>query len=314
MTDIQTVRGPVPHDQLGVTLAHEHLITASPGLRQTFPWMFDDEADVARSAAELSEAKAAGIGTIVDVTTHDLGRAPHLVRQAAEHAGLNVVVATGIWLEIPRHLLVATADDFDQLFTHEIEVGLEGAGCRAGIIKVANSDPPGVGEVQEAILRGAARAAARTRVPITTHTGPYAIGRDQMRIFADEGVDPSLVAIGHSFTSNLPYLHEVLERGHYLSIDQFNARREYAGVIRAIAILCAEGYASRILLSHDHSPVHATLPSGRVNGSPPPTSPTPYTFIPRVVRPALERQGVSRADLDRMLVEAPATFLAGGRT
>ncbi len=38
MTDIQTVLGPVPHDQLGLTLAHEHLFVNSAGMRQHYPW------------------------------------------------------------------------------------------------------------------------------------------------------------------------------------------------------------------------------------------------------------------------------------
>ncbi len=309
MTDVQTVLGPVPGDQLGMTLSHEHLFVASAGLRTTYPWLFDSAAEVEHAAAELSEAREAGVRTIIDVTTPDLGRAPELIRETAERSGVHVVVATGIWLDVPRALREATAEEFAAIFVHEIEEGFAGTDIRAGVIKVANGDPPGIDDVQERILRGAAQAATRTRVPITTHTMPYGIGREQMRIFADAGVAPELVAIGHSFTGDVDYLREVLERGHYLSVDHFRWRREIEDeVLTAVAQLCSEGHASRIMLGHDHVSEHnAYDPHG------PHESPSPFTYVALEARPKLEGLGVSSADLDTMLIAAPRAFLEGGR-
>ncbi len=314
MGDVQTATGAVPHTDLGVTLSHEHLLIASPGLRHSYAWMTDPEAEVDHVARELEDAKAAGVRTVIDVTTPDLGREAALIRRASEAAGVRVIVATGIWLDIPRAFAQASADDLAALFTREIEVGVGEAPCRAGVIKVANADPPRVGELQERVLRAAARAAMRTRVPVTTHTGPYTIGREQMRVFAEEGLPPHLAAIGHSFTDDVVYLEEVLGRGHYLSVDHFGQGREHeGGVIEAIARLCAAGHASRIMLGHDHVP-EATLSgywpwSGHLDHRPP----TLYSYVVREAVPALKRTGVSDADIDRMLIEAPATFLLGGR-
>lgn len=317
MPDVQTVAGPISSDRLGVTLAHEHVFIASPGLRQAYPWLTDAEAELAHVVAELEEAKAAGVQSIVDVTTPDLGRMPDLVREAAVRSGVNIIVATGIWLDIPRAFKRAGLgiDDIAAIFTREIETGLAEADCRAGVIKVANSDPPGIGESEQRVLRAAVRAATRTQVPITTHTGPYTIGREQMRVFADEGLPPHLAAIGHSFTDDLDYLHEVLASGHYLSVDHFAMGRENEDqVIEAIARLCSEGHAARIMLSHDHAP-EAGLSGYRPWGPHPQhESPTPYTYVLRTVVPKLERAGVASADVERMLIEAPATFLGGGRS
>ena len=306
---MQTVLGAVPGDQLGVTLGHEHLFVESPGLRATYPWLFDSAAEIEHAVAELREAREAGVQTIVDVTTPDLGRAPEMIRETAERSGVQVVVTTGIWLDVPRPLRNATAQEFAEIFVHEIEDGLAGTDIHAGVIKVANGDPPGIDDVQERILHGAALAAARTRVPITTHTMPYAIGREQMRIFADAGVPPELVAIGHSFTGDVAYLREVLERGHYLSVDHFRRQRDIEGeVLTALAQLCSEGHASRIMLGHDHGPeLYARRPHG------PHDSPSPFTYVPREVRPRLEGMGVAGADLDAMLIAAPREFLEGGR-
>jgi phosphotriesterase-related protein len=180
---------------------------------------------------------------------------------------------------------------------------------------VADGDPPGIGDPQERILRAAARAALRTRVPITTHTGPYTIGREQMRIFEEEGLPPHLAAIGHAFTDDLEYLREVLSRGHYLSIDHFGIGRDVEPrVIEAVAQLCADGHASHVMLSHDHSS-EAALSGYRPwwGEHPAHESPSGYTYVFREVLPQLRALGVAAADIDAMLATAPAAFLAGGR-
>ena len=44
MVEIQCAAGAVQHDKLGVTLAHEHLVLASPGLPEQYPWLYDRDA------------------------------------------------------------------------------------------------------------------------------------------------------------------------------------------------------------------------------------------------------------------------------
>ncbi len=308
MTAVQTVTGPVEHGALGVTLAHEHLVLASPGLPQQYPWLYDRDALVEHAAAELIEAKAAGVGTIVDVSPPDLGRDVRLLEAIAKASGVNVVACTGIWIDIPRWFSTASVDEIAGVFAREIETGIADTTIRAGIIKVANNRDPGIGEVQEKVLRGAAQAAMRTGVPITTHTSPYDVGRDQIRVFDDTGLPPHLLAIGHSFTSDVVYLREVLKGGRYLSIDNFKPGREGEdGVLEAIAALCAEGHAGHIMLSHDHVPEWDWRPHPRHAG------PSVFTYVPTEVRRKLGALGVSARDIDAMLIDAPAAFLSGGR-
>ena len=42
-------------------------------------------------------------------------------------------------------------------------------------------------------------------------------------------------------------------------------------------------------------------------------SPSAWTHIPRDLPPAFEALGVSKSDIDAMLIGAPAAFLSGGR-
>lgn len=307
MVAVQTATGPVADGELGWTLSHEHVWIASPGMPQQYPWLYDRPAAVELAVTELGAAREAGIGTIIDLTAPDLGRDAPFLAEVSERSGVRIVVASGIWLDIPRWFHDATIDEITELFVREIEVGIADTGIRAGVMKVANGRSPGIGEQQGKILRAAARAAVRTAVPISTHTSPYDIGREQMRIFAEERVPPRLVCIGHAFTDDLDYLHEVLDAGHYLSIDHFRAGRdgEHA-VVQAIAHLCAEGHAEQLMLSHDN----VVSADGRLQREPA----GGYTHVPIGVRTALGELGVDDATFDTMLRTAPAAFLAGGRT
>ena len=79
------------------------------------------------------------------------------IADVARESGVHVVVATGIWRDVPRSFWTRDLDEIADIFVREIEVGIEDTGIRAGAIKVAN-DMGGVSPEGERILRGAARA------------------------------------------------------------------------------------------------------------------------------------------------------------
>ena len=168
MTAVETVLGPVDGSELGFTLSHEHVLVGYSGDNQHYPWMFDLEASRARAIAELSEAKAGGVDTVIDLTTPDLGRDVQLVADVARESGMNVVVATGMWRDVPRSCGTRDPAQSADIFVHEIEIGIGDTEIKAGAIKVAN-DTEGVTPEGELVLRGAARALKRTGCPISTH-------------------------------------------------------------------------------------------------------------------------------------------------
>ena len=155
MATINSVLGPLDTADLGFTLTHEHVFTASAGIQQTFPELFGDFDRITEQAvATLSEAREGGVRTIVDLSTLDLGRDVRFLATMARQTGVNIIAATGIWRDIPRALWSRSPDEIAALFVREIEVGIEGTGIKAGIIKVAN-DMEGVTREAEIILRAA---------------------------------------------------------------------------------------------------------------------------------------------------------------
>jgi len=90
-----------------------------------------------------------------------------------------------------------TLPEMAETFIKEITEGIGGSGIKAGIIKVA-TQANRISPCEEMVLRAAARTAKATGTRITTHTDDGAMGREQLDIFAAEGVNLRHVIVGHS--------------------------------------------------------------------------------------------------------------------
>lgn len=315
MATVNSVLGPLDTADLGFTLTHEHLFTASAGIQQTFPELFGDFDRLREQVAlSLNEAKEGGVKTIVDLSTMDLGRDIRFIREMAERTGVQIIAATGIWRDIPRALWTRSPDEIAALFVREIEVGIEGTGIKAGIIKVAN-DMGGVTREGEIILRAAARAARQTGVRISTHTyAPERVGEQQVAIFEDEGFDLNRVYIGHSNdTTDLDYLLGLVKRGVWLGLDRHQTSMpigpDWEGRTQTLAALIKEGVGDRVMVSHDWGVL------GVARTSDPLTSrgynPDGWLFTKRRVFPRLLELGISQAQIDALNVDNPRRFFGG---
>jgi len=307
MPEVQTVTGPADTAQLGFTLMHEHVFVLSEGVCQTFPHLWDGERRVADAIAQLKDAKAHGVSTIVDLTVLGLGRDVARVREIARAAGIQVIVATGLYTydEVPHFFQYRGIDVLADCFVRDIEQGIQGTEIRAAILKCA-TDEPGLTAGVEKTLRAVARAHRRTGVPISTHTHVATKrGLDQQRIFREEGIDLGRVVIGHSGDSeDLEYLQELMDAGSYIGMDRFGIDRPLPTDRRVatIARLCERGYAGKMVLGHDTSCYidwfeHAALRQAAPNWN--------YLHIPDDVVPALKASGVSDDQLRAMTVDNP---------
>lgn len=318
MSSINTVLGPIHGAELGFTLSHEHVSNGFGGSPFSFPEFLDRPATLERAVKDLVEAKSEGVQTIIDVAPHDQGRDIDLQKEVSRRSGVNIIISTGTWLDVPRFFMSSHPDKIANLYTREILEGIEGTDIKAGVIKVA-SDKEGVKPAEELVLRAAARTAKRTGVPIMTHTwAPALIGDQQVRIFQEEEIDMNLVCIGHSNdTEDLGYLIRLLGAGVWLGMD----RHPGEGVdvpgwqkrTQIVKTLIKQGWGSRLLLGHDwdssiglHSTEHR---AAREN-----TNPDNYLFIARRVLPYLESIGGTLEDIHRLTTENPRRYLEGIRS
>jgi phosphotriesterase-related protein len=313
VTRVQTLRGVVDADELGATLMHEHVFVADPEIIENVETDWDDEAALVDAARRLDELYAAGINTIVDLTVIGLGRSVRRLQRLPMTSPLNIVVATGIYAlyDIPSYFKFRKSEVLVDYFVQEIEQGIGDTGVRAGILKCA-TDEAGVTPGIEKILRAVARAHLRTGAPISTHThAGTRRGLDQLKIFAEEGVDPTRVVIGHSGDStDLDYLLAVADSGAFLGMDRFgiDVLLGFDDRVNTVARLCSLGRAEQIVLSHDASCYIDYYRGGR---APEALHNWHYLHISRDVLPALKSRGVTDEQINRMLVINPRRVLGG---
>jgi len=305
MTTVETALGPIATAELGPTLMHEHIVTRSPGVHENWPHLFDRSAILAIAERKLADLHARGIRTIVDLTTVDLGRDIGLIVDVARRSRVHVIVATGVWWMPQRYFGGHGIDAVADLFVRDLTQGIGTSGVKAAIIKCA-TDTQGVTPVIETILRASARAQKATGAPISTHT--WAAGRSgeaQQAIFAQEGVDLSRVIIGHSGdTDNLDYLRGLMERGSTIGMDRFGLDHllPTAKRVEVIARLCADGYAGKMVLSHDANCWTDLLSEDDKRRTRPLWH---YNHISDDILPALRAARVSEDQIEQMLVRNP---------
>jgi len=313
---INSVLGPLDTANLGFTLSHEHVLTASAGIQQTFPEFIDRQGTIEAGVTQLRQVYAEGVRTLVDVTTLDLGRDIRLLEEVSRRSGVQIIPATGIWRDIPRVFWGATPDMIAPLFIREIQEGIEGTGIKAGVIKVAN-DMGGVTPEGEIILRAAARAHKATGVPISTHTwAPERVGEQQVAIFEDEGVDLNRVYVGHSNdTTDTEYLLGLLRRGVWLGLDRYPGGRmpgtpNWEQRTDTAKRLLDAGFGERIMISHDWS-VSILIVNRQMQAQRAQYNPDGYLFVSRRVVPRLKELGATDGDIENIFVNNPRRFFEG---
>lgn len=321
---VNTVLGPVPSNELGSTHIHEHIIWGDPGSAGDSTHAFDfDEGVEAFSEAIAAAMAETGMQTLVEATTNDLGRDPELLRAIAEKTGLNIIMTTGYFneLEGASAYFKFRMPDFDvqseieELMRTEITEGVGKTGVRAGIIKCASGTGT-ITEYEELFFRAAGKVSTETGTPIFTHTSEGTMGLEQAKLLLESGAEPCRVAIGHVGGDCSPEcLHAILDQGVYINFDRFGVEH-IAGCPtdeereEAIAALCAEGYADRIMLSTDSNLSLYGRDNEWARLYPGTLDDHYYEHLERDVIPELKALGVTDEQIELMMVKNPQRFFS----
>src|SRR2546423_13534855 len=118
---VNTVLGPIPTTKLGLCLSHEHICTASAGIWQSWPQLMGGRDNFIRESVELlKHAKGEGLTSFQDVGPIDLGRDIRLMEEISRKSGVQVIAATGHWLDSSRVMNARTVEELADFFQHEI--------------------------------------------------------------------------------------------------------------------------------------------------------------------------------------------------
>ncbi len=333
---VMTVRGPVPVDQLGMTLMHEHIfndcrcwwhapktrerqylaesfvcIEILGELRQD-PFVnrhnitLDDEP---LAIAELKAFAAEGGRTVVEPTCQGIGRDPRALRRVSEATGLNIVMGAGYYLgsSHPEKVAAMTAEQIADEIVREATQGVDGSDVKIGLIgEIGVSSDFTAGE--EKSLRGAAQAQVRTGLPLMVHLpGWFRLGHRVLDVVAEEGGDLRHTVLCHMNPSHddQPYQQELAARGAFIEYDMIGMDFFYADQ----QVQCpSDEEAARAIVKLVQAgytdrillshDVFLKMMLTRYGGN-------GYAYIPRHFLPRLRRHGLNEAILNQMMQDNP---------
>jgi phosphotriesterase-related protein len=338
---VLTVLGPIDPDELGPTLLHEHLLNVidrmvpvptDPELRRLYeqPVTLENLAEIRWSRAgmlsrdnidqgpielrvdELRDYRAAGGGTLCEVSVVGLRGDAAELPEISRRSGVHIVAGTAFFVEAltPQEHLGWSEEQLADFLVREHEAGIGESRVRAGMIGEVGTSAP-LTPFEERSLRASVRAMQRTGMGMMVHTDPWQKeGLRVVDVLEDAGADLSRVVIGH-LNPTLPdvaYHRAIAERGAVLGYDlcgydivltdgRFPAYDwETAD---AVAQLVSEGFDDRIILSQDTALKTDYLRYGGWG----------YGHVLKRVVPLLRERGVSEESIRRITVETPARIL-----
>lgn len=315
---VQTVLGPLDASKLGFTLTHEH-IADGPYYLNKWPKDWGGRAGfVAKAVEKLKLVRAAGVSTIVDLSTYDVWRDIRFLEEVSRKSGLNMIACTGQRFFPPvSHVSMParTLEGLTGFFKKEIEQGIDGTGIKAGVIKVGIIAKD-VTALEEMGLRAAARAGKATGVPIRTHTdAAHRAGESHAAILEDEGINPARVSFDHSDDSgDMDYFLGLVRRGYSLGMDHVhrgtspNFKPSFERRAECIKLLVDAGFADRIFLSQDSEFGGSLLPEEMKDWRDKIDPPDGMLSNTRKLIPYLKGIGVSDQQIHMMTVENPKRF------
>jgi phosphotriesterase-related protein len=266
-------------------------------------------------AIEAAEAyRRAGGGTIVDVTPRGLGRDPRGLARIARASGVHVVMGCGYYVADyhPPALAEMSEQAIEEELLHEIEHGVGDTGLKPGIIGEIGLSWP-VHPVEERVLRAAARASVRSGLALTIHPGRHPDAPlDAIRIVSEAGGDPERTIVDHldRTITGVPAFSALARTGCYLELDLFGLESSYypwsdidlpndGTRVDYLVALAREGYAGRLLASHD---VDMKVRLGRYGGE-------GYEHVLEHVVPIMRAKGLSEEEVRLITCENPARIL-----
>jgi phosphotriesterase-related protein len=313
---IQTVMGPIPPDQLGQMLMHEHLMTDWPWATGAKPIRLETVASIHRVLECLKRAHEAGIRSLLDCGMEQFGPSPLALICIALQTPVHIICSTGLFaqdlLPMPgwAHLPYGH-EDIARRFIGAATNGQDGSGVKPGVLKVASS-ADGITTIEKKAFRAAVIAQHATGLAITTHSWLTLWVEQQVDLLEEAGADLDRVIIGHigwGTTMKDGEMHRRLaKRGVMLGVDCVGSpARSVEENADIIMDLLDAGYAAHVVLSHDQAAYTRGLvelfksETGWLTGD--------FTVVSKQLLPLLKKRGVDDETLEGFMVKNPQRVL-----
>ncbi|HOO73800.1 MAG TPA: hypothetical protein PLS66_00775 [Tepiditoga sp.] len=277
----------------GYTYMHEHMRLDLSGVKKDQDCNLDcyDE-----TLEEIKELFSMGIKNIVEVTNIGMERDISYINRLGEKSGMNFIVSTGFYKEpfLPEYVYEKNEKELAQIMISEIEKGIDNTGVKAGIIGEIGTSNNEIKDSELKIFKAASIAHLETGKPITTHTTLGTMGKEQIKIFREYGVDLNKVIIGHTdLTGDEGYIEDLINKGVYVEIDTIGKIKYLSDEKRLDIVnkLCSKGYSERMVLSMDITRKSHMKKFGGIG----------YTYLMNYFIPELLKMNVKNNDIENML-------------
>jgi phosphotriesterase-related protein len=341
----QTVLGTIGGEDLGVTLTHEHLLIDGKCIFsepegasdrhlayekvawQNLSWLRYHPYQNLDNMRLLDEAEAideamlfqrAGGNTIVDVTTIGIGRDPEALARISRATGLNVIMGAGFYTG-PSHSPEMTTRSEQELareMVSDIEVGVGPYAIKAGLIGEIGCSWP-LQDNERKVLRAAALAQKETGACLSVHPGrnlnaPFEV----VEILQKAGAELGRVILCHTDARVRDHNErlKLLEKGCTLEYDLWGWEGHFPTYwtadgymdlpndtqrIYEIIKLIEKGYIDQIVLSHDICCKTRRVKYGGWG----------YVHLPKYAVPMMLQRGLTREQIDTIMIENPKRLL-----
>jgi phosphotriesterase-related protein len=306
---VQTVKGAVAVEDLGLILPHEHLFTDLRGPLVPDYAHADPQAVARVMEPYLAAAHAVGVTALVECSTVGVGRNLAVLQYLAKVTPIHLIAPTGVYREAftPPSLRGLSVEALAEEWVRDLTEGIEGTEARAGFIKISMSDD-GPTPLEVRNLRAAALASRQTGAVVASHTASGAVARREMEILESAGLDLGrFIWVHANLEPDLAVHLEAARRGAYIEFDAVGAEwQPQTALVDCTLALIEAGCAENILLSHDAGWYDPSQPDGRpeeggIRG---------YTALVEEFIPALRARGVTDDLVHLITVTNPARAFA----
>jgi phosphotriesterase-related protein len=302
---VNTVRGPVPLDKLGMTLMHEHVLVDFIGADKVSRERYSTEEVFNVALPFLKKVHSLGCRSLVECTPAYLGRDPGLLRRLSEVSGLNILTNTGYYgasddKYVPKHAFTETAQDLAAGWIREFQDGIDGTGIKPGIMKISVDKGP-LSEIDAKLVRAAALTHLKTGLTIASHTEDGTSALEELDLLNKEGVAASAFIWVHAHIE--PQTDKQLKaarRGAWIEFDGIS-EKSLEQHVKLVKMMIDAGLLHRTLISQDAGWYHVGERGGGQYRS--------YESLFTRFIPALKKSGATDRQIRQLLTENPRTAL-----
>lgn len=275
--------------------------------------------DEQEATEEVMLFKKAGGNTVVDVTNIGIGRDPQALARISRITGLNVIMGAGYFIagSHPPEMSTKPEGEITEEIVKDVTEGVDHSGIRAGIIGEIGASWP-LHENERKSIRAAAKAQQLTGAPLNIHPGRINNQSvlEIVGVLDKSGADLSRTVMSHIELRIRDHdvRCQVAKAGCYLEYDVFGWEGHVplsiywksdlnlpndTQRIQEIMQLIEEGYIEHILISQDIWPKSWLTRYGGWG----------YAHILNYVVPMMTREGMTRDQINMIMVENPKRLL-----